>query len=144
MLSRCALALLAVATARLPGTPVLWAAPDLQVGADTTDQPGHWRDTGKPPARPGETPPRHIGLIRITVPAARRLFALLTPPANQVSEIFRDAWSSWRRRHQARAQWHHYQGTTPGRILTGKIIRTERLTAGNGNPDCSTGPCLHC
>ena len=41
----------------------------------TTDQPEHWRDTGKLPARPGEQPPRDIGLIRVTVPEARKLLA---------------------------------------------------------------------
>jgi hypothetical protein len=105
----CALALLAVATARPPGTATPWAAASTHTTTASTGQPGHWRDTGKLPARPGETPPRDAGLIRITVPEAHRLFALLTPPANQVSEILRDAWSIWRRRHQARARWHHYQ-----------------------------------
>jgi SRSO17 transposase len=109
VLSMCALALLAVATARPPGTPAPGAAASPQTGTSTTDQPRHWRDTGRLPTRPGETPPRDIGLIRITVPEARRLFALLTPPASQVSEIFRDTWSIWRRRHQARARWHHCQ-----------------------------------
>lgn len=105
----CALALLTVATARPPGTAAPWAAASPHTTTASTGQPGHWRDTGKLPARPGEAPPADVGLIRITVPEARRLFALLTPPANQVSEIFRDAWSIWRRRHQARARWHHYQ-----------------------------------
>jgi hypothetical protein len=109
VLSMCALALLAVATARPPGTPAPRAAASLQTSAGATDQPGHWRDTGKLPARPGETPPRDMGLIRIAVPEARRLFALLTPPAHWAGEIFYDAWSIWRRRHQARARWHHYQ-----------------------------------
>jgi SRSO17 transposase len=109
VLSMCALALLAIATARPPGALPAWAAPGLHISVGTTDQPGHWRDTGKLPARPGEAPPRDVGLIRITVPEARRLFALLMPSVNQVSEIFRDTWSIWRRRHQARARWHHYQ-----------------------------------
>jgi SRSO17 transposase len=109
VLSMCALALLTVATARPPGTATPWATASPHISDRATDQPRHWRDTGKLPARPGEAPPRDVGLIRITVPEARRLFALLTPPANQVSEIFRDVWSIWRRRHQARARWHHYQ-----------------------------------
>src|ERR1017187_3252 len=44
------LALLAVATARHPGTPVPRyprAALDPGTGTGTTDQPEHWRDTGK-------------------------------------------------------------------------------------------------
>src|SRR6266702_2462172 len=60
VLSMCALALVAVATARPPGTPVPWAAagpgtaagPQAEPGA--TDQPGHWRDTGKLPASADE------------------------------------------------------------------------------------------
>ena len=111
VLSMCALALLAVATARPPGTPAPWAAagpgtataPQAGPGTGTTDQPEHWRDTGRLPARPGEKPPRDIGLIRVTVPEARRLLAA------SARETFRYTWSIWRRRHQARARWHHYQ-----------------------------------
>src|ERR1022692_1956111 len=108
VLSMCALALLAVAAARPPGTPVPWAAADPgttapQAGTGTTDQPEHWRDTGRLPVRPGEQPPRDMGLIRVTVPEARRLLAV------SARGTFRSAWSIWRRRHQARARWHHYQ-----------------------------------
>ena len=109
VLSMCALALLAVATARPPGTPVPWAPPRPgtatapQAGTGTTDQPEHWRDTGRLPARPGEKPPRDPGLIRVTVPEARKLLAATA------HQTFRYAWSIWRRRHQARARWHHYQ-----------------------------------
>ena len=105
----CALALLAVATARPPGTPVPWAAASSgpatrpQPGPATTDQPGHWRDTGKLPIHPGEQPPKDMGMIRVTVPEARKLLA--APERG----TFRYAWSIWRRRHQARARWHHYQ-----------------------------------
>ena len=114
VLSMCALALLAVATARPPGTPVPWAASPRtatgpQAGHGTTDQPEHWRDTGKLPDRAWEAPPRNTGLTRVTVPEARKLLALLALPAIQASETFRYAWSTWRRRHQARARWHHYQ-----------------------------------
>ncbi len=109
VLSMRALALLAVATARPPGTPVPWALPGPgtaaapQAGADPADQPGHWRDTGKFPARADDKPPRDMGLVRVTVPEARRLLAATA------HQTFRYAWSIWRRRHQARARWHHYQ-----------------------------------
>ena len=110
VLSMCALALLAVATARPPGTPVPWAAgpgpataPQPGPGPGTTDQPGHWRDTGKLPVHPGEQPPRDMGLIRVTVPEARKLLA------TSARGTFPSSWSIWRRRHQARARWHHYQ-----------------------------------
>jgi hypothetical protein len=105
----CALALLAVATARPPGTPAPWAAADPGAGAGAGGQPEHWRDTGKLPARPGEQPPQDMGLIRVTVPEARRLITRLALPAHRASQTFRHAWSIWRRRHQARARWHHYQ-----------------------------------
>src|SRR6266567_2318739 len=109
VLSMCALALLAVATARPPGTPAPWAAAGPgtatgpQAAAGITGQPEHWRDTGKLPVRPGEQPPQDMGLIRVTVPEARRLLTA------SVRETFRNSWSIWRRRHQARARWHHYQ-----------------------------------
>jgi hypothetical protein len=111
VLSMCALALLAVATARPPGTLAPWAAagpdtasaPQASPGTGTTDQPEHWRDTGALPARPGQQPPRDIGLIRVTVPEARRLLTA------SVRGTIGYAWSIWRRRHQARARWHHYQ-----------------------------------
>ena len=109
VLSMCALALLAVATARPPGTPVPRAAARPGTSTGTTDQPEHWRDTGRLPARAEEAPPENIGLTRVTVPEARRLLALLALPAHRASEIFQCAWSIWRRRHQARARWHHYQ-----------------------------------
>jgi SRSO17 transposase len=109
VLSMCALALLAVATAGPPGTPAPWAAADPGAGAGNTGQPEHWRDTGKLPVRPGEQPPQDMGLIRVTVPEARRLLTRLALPAHQASQTFRHAWSIWRRRHQARARWHHYQ-----------------------------------
>jgi len=109
VLSMCALALLAAATARPPANPAPWAPPRTgtatapQTRTGTTDQPEHWRDSGKLPAGPSEKPPRDIGLIRVTVPEARRLLAA------SARETFRYAWSIWRRRHQARARWHHYQ-----------------------------------
>jgi SRSO17 transposase len=108
VLSMCALALLAVATARPPGTHAPLAAgtataPQAGPGTGTTDQPEHWRDTGRLPARPGQKPPRDMGMIRVTVPEARKLLA------TSVRDTVRCTWSIWRRRHQARARWHHYQ-----------------------------------
>jgi len=67
------------------------------------NQAGHWHDTGKLPVHPGEQPPMDMGLIRVTVPEARRLLAA---PAGGTHP---SSWSIWRRRHQARARWHHYQ-----------------------------------
>jgi len=83
-----------------PGHP---SAPQASPGTGPTGQPEHWRDTGKLPARHREKPPSDIGLTRVTVPEARRLLTA------SVRGTFGYAWSIWRRRHQARARWHHYQ-----------------------------------
>jgi len=70
----------------------------LLIRRNISDPPEHWHDTGKVPVRPGEQPPQDMGLIRVTVPEARRM---LTAP---VRETFQSSWSIWRRRHQARAR----------------------------------------
>ena len=58
-----------------------------------------------PPNTPDQPPPPEPGLIPLTVPETRRLLARLqhrpTPPDHA------DHWSTWRRRHQARARWFH-------------------------------------
>ena len=52
--------------------------------------------------------PSPRGLIAITVNEFRRLFnALLTTPTRTVTTVL--AWSTWRRRHQARARHCHYK-----------------------------------
>jgi hypothetical protein len=106
VLSMCALALLTVATAR--------PRPQGPAGSDppassSADLPEHWRDTGALPAAPDQKPPHHIGMVRVSVPEARRLLNLATTPMHHAAKISGHAWSRWRRRHQARARWHHYQ-----------------------------------
>jgi SRSO17 transposase len=58
-----------------------------------------------PPVRPGQPPPADPGMIPLTVPEIRRLLAALLlrpwPPGHAAH------WLDWRRRHQARARWHH-------------------------------------
>jgi len=103
VLSLCAQALLAIAAARPAppgGTP-----PDTS----TTGQPAAWRDTGKLPASAGDRPPGDDpGLVKVSVPEARRLARLATAPISRTARDLGYAWSRWRRRHQARARWHHY------------------------------------
>jgi SRSO17 transposase len=55
--------------------------------------------------------PADCGMTALTVPEIQRLLittAAWRMPANQDVE-FHLAWSNWRRRHQARARWHHYR-----------------------------------
>jgi SRSO17 transposase len=109
VLSMCALALLAAATARSaqpePGAPAGSDAP----ASITASQPQAWRDTGELPARPDQQPPDDPGMVRVSVPEARRLLRLTTTPMTRAAREAGHAWSRWRRRHQARARWHHYQ-----------------------------------
>ena len=53
---------------------------------------------------PGDDP----GLVKVSVPEARRLLRLATAPMTRAARDLGYAWSRWRRRHQARARWHHY------------------------------------
>ena len=72
-------------------------------------QPAAWRDLGKLPATVGDRPPGDDpGLVKVSVPEARRLLGLATTPMSQAARDLGYAWSRWRRRHQARARWHHY------------------------------------
>jgi hypothetical protein len=48
------------------------------------------------------------GLVKVSVPEARRLARLAAAPMSRAARDLGYAWSRWRRRHQARARWHHY------------------------------------
>ena len=48
------------------------------------------------------------GMVKGSVPEARRLLRLATTPATAARQLGH-AWSRRRRRHQARARFHHYQ-----------------------------------
>jgi hypothetical protein len=68
------------------------------------------------PDQPDQLPPADCGTIALTVPEAQRLFHLLTTLTLDLPPHFVRArralhlrWSDWRRRHQARARWHHYR-----------------------------------
>ncbi len=100
VLSMCAQALLAVAAAR----PAAADPPAVASG-----QPVAWRDTGKLPASANDRPPgADPGLVKVSVPEARRLLRLATEPMTRAARDLGHAWSRWRRRHQARARRHHY------------------------------------
>ena len=61
-----------------------------------------------PPATPGDRPPADPGMVKVSVPEARRLARLAAAPMTRAARETGYAWSRWRRRHQARARWHHY------------------------------------
>jgi SRSO17 transposase len=107
VLSLCALALLAIAAAR-PAPP----APSTQaagIPAGDAAQPADWADTGILPASADEPPPEDPGLVKVSVPETRRLLHLATAPMTAAARQLGYAWSRWRRKHQARARYHHYQ-----------------------------------
>jgi hypothetical protein len=58
-----------------------------------------------------QAPPADCGMVALTVPELQCLLPLMTPerPRPAPSITFHLAWSKWRRRHQARARWHHYR-----------------------------------
>jgi SRSO17 transposase len=104
VLSMCAQALLAVAAARpAPAPPRGTLAVAARAG-----QPPAWRDTGTLPATPASRPPADCGMVKVSVPEARRLARLAAAPMARAARDAGYAWSRWRRRHQARARWHHY------------------------------------
>jgi hypothetical protein len=95
-----ALAILAAAAARPQPTPPAPAS---------GQQPWDWRDTGILPASADEPPPEDPGLVKVSVPEARRLLRLAATPMSSAARQLGCAWSRWRRKHQARARFHHYQ-----------------------------------
>ena len=64
------------------------------------------------PARPGQPCPPRIGPVRLTIAETARLTRLARQHAagliTSARLAFHLRWSRWRRRHQARARWHHY------------------------------------
>jgi SRSO17 transposase len=104
VLSMCALALLAVAAARPPAP-----APPAAPASGAAQAPWHWRETGILPATADEPPPQDPGMVKVSVPEARRLLNLAITPMTSAARHLGYAWSRWRRRHQARARYHHYQ-----------------------------------
>lgn len=58
-----------------------------------------------------QSPPTDCGMVALTVPELQRLVPLLLPGriGQAPNGCFHLSWSEWRRRHQARARWHHYR-----------------------------------
>ena len=54
-----------------------------------------------------EPPPQGDSLIRLTRNEIRRLIAAVTTPPHNHEHLMH--WSTWRRKHQARARTSHYQ-----------------------------------
>ena len=104
VLSMCVQALMAVAAARPAPAP----RPGGTLAAGSAGQPPAWRDTGKLPATPASRPPADCGMVKVSVPEPRRLARLAAAPMTRAARDAGYAWSRWRRRHQARARWHHY------------------------------------
>jgi hypothetical protein len=48
-------------------------------------------------------------MVKVSVPEAGRLLRLATTPMTAAARELGYAWSRWRRKHQARARYHHYQ-----------------------------------
>jgi SRSO17 transposase len=59
------------------------------------------------PDDPTQPPPTDLGLIPLTVVEIKKLFNLATRAWHHTSHHLH--WSSWRRRHQARARWYHHR-----------------------------------
>lgn len=59
------------------------------------------------PTTPDQEPPDDPGLIALTVAETKRLFILVT--RRFLPEAHHLHWLWWRRRHQARARWHHHR-----------------------------------
>jgi SRSO17 transposase len=106
VLSMCALALLAAAARPLRPAP-LAPAPNA-IPAATAAQPAAWADTGALPSSADQPPPEDPGMVKVSVPEARRLLRLAATPTTAARQLGY-AWSQWRRKHQARARYHHYQ-----------------------------------
>jgi SRSO17 transposase len=109
VMSMCALALLAVAAARPAAAPLTPAPPAGATLAAAADQPAGWAGTGVLPASADQRPPAEIGMVKVSVPEARRLLRLAAAPMTTAARAAGYAWSAWRRKHQARARYHHYQ-----------------------------------
>jgi hypothetical protein len=97
--------------------------PRPPAGARHDDGPGGQDDTSGAdlriplgdapvPARGGQPCPPRIAAIRLTLAETARLERLARQHAagliTRARLAFHLHWSRWRRRHQARARWHHY------------------------------------
>jgi hypothetical protein len=81
----------------------------------------HWRDTASP-----DQPPEDPGLVKVSVPEARRLLRLATTPMTATARQAGYAWSRWRRKHQARRHQggagHDGQQPSPGGSVVHRVF----------------------
>ena len=59
------------------------------------------------PVRPDQPRPPDIGHIRLTLNETLRLIGIANAGLSKAQMAFHLRWSTWRRRHQAIARWHH-------------------------------------
>lgn len=109
ILSMCALALLAVAAAPAATRPVT-AGHRRQPGQRRHPARGLGRHRGAAIQRRPEAAPAQIGMVKVSVPEARRLLHLATAPMTAAARASGHAWSQWRREHR-----HAPDGTTTRR-----------------------------
>jgi hypothetical protein len=97
---------------------------------DSAAEPGIPLGDAPVPSRPGQPCPSGIAAIKLTIAETARLASLARQhAAGLISDArlaFHLRWSRWRRRHQARARWHHYSARLAA-------AATAHLTNGNRN-----------
>ena len=107
--------------AALTGTAVLPPAPAAPLpacepvaGEPPADGPDlqFWTGTAPLPDHGGQPCPPHIAPIALSAAETGRIEKLArdwkTGLISRARLAFQLRWSAWRRRHQARARWHHY------------------------------------
>ena len=131
VLSICAQALLAAAAAR----PALPGSDPPAIGAG---QPAAWRDTGKLPASADDQPPGDDpGLVKVSVPEARRLARLAAAP---MSRAARDLATPGHDGGDATRPAPDGTITTPGSLPpTSPNSSRQKGSSHVTNRDCSTG-----
>jgi len=98
----------------LPGAPAAPGHDDGHHGGDDHSGPDLRIPLGDAPvpARGGQPCPPRIGPIRLTIAETARIECLARQHVSglitRARLAFHLRWSRWRRRHQARARWHHY------------------------------------
>lgn len=100
----------AATTTSHPPPPTLPAPPPHTADADAdATEPTIPLDDAPLPTHPDQPCPPDIGLIKLSANELRRLLNQLTSTASHHLKTFALAWSTWRRRHQAIARWHHWR-----------------------------------
>ncbi len=77
-------------------------------------QPRGWAGTGALPSSADQAPPAEIGMVKVSVPEARRLLRLAATPMTAAARASGHSWSRWRRAPGTRPM-APLPGATPGR-----------------------------